>query len=222
MEKIKIGLVDDQLLFRQGLASLIASVEDFMLIMEANDGQDCLSQLQELEIKPDIILMDMEMPGMDGMELNEILHKEFPSVKVIVVSVHAGERLIARMIDAGASGYLLKNCDKAELVMAVNTVFSTGFYINNSVLKAIQHASTTRQQAPKNLMGIPVELTPREKEILLLICKELSAPEIADQLFLSTRTVEGHRNNLLLKTGCKNTAGLVLFAVKYYIYEVVH
>jgi DNA-binding NarL/FixJ family response regulator len=164
----------------------------------------------------------MEMPGMDGMQLNEILHKKFPSVKVIVVSVHAGERLIARMIDEGASGYLIKNCDKAELVTAVNTVFSTGFYINNRVLKAIQHISTTRQQAPKNFMGIPVELTAREKEILQLICKEQNTPEIADQLFLSTRTVEGHRNNLLLKTGCKNTAGLVLFAVKYHIYEVVY
>jgi DNA-binding NarL/FixJ family response regulator len=166
--------------------------------------------------------MDMEMPGMDGMELNEILHKKFPEIKVIVVSVHAGERLIARMIDAGASGYLVKNCDKAELVTAITTVFSTGFYINNRVLQAIQHASNTRQQAPKNIMGIPVELTAREKEILLLICKELSTPEIADQLFLSTRTVEGHRNNLLLKSGCKNTAGLVLFAVKYHIYEVVY
>jgi DNA-binding NarL/FixJ family response regulator len=222
MEKIKIGLVDDQLLFRQGLAALIESVDGFSLVMEADDGKNCVSQLREMGIKPDIILMDMEMPGMDGMELNEIIQKEFPSVKVIVVSVHAGERLIARMIDGGASGYLVKNCDKAELVTAINTVFSTGFYINNSVLKAIQHASMTRQQAPKNLIGIPVELTAREKEILLLICRELSTPEIADQLFLSTRTVEGHRNNLLLKTGCKNTAGLVLFAVKYHIYEVVY
>lgn len=222
MEKIKIGLVDDQLLFRQGLAALIESVDGFSLVLEADNGKNCLSQLQEIEMKPDIILMDMEMPGMDGMELNEIIHKDFPSVKVIVVSVHAGERLIARMIDGGASGYLVKNCDKAELLTAVNTVFSTGFYINNSVLKAIQHASTTRQLDPKNSMGIPVELTAREKEILLLICRELSTPEIADQLFLSTRTVEGHRNNLLLKTGCKNTAGLVLFAVKYHIYEVVY
>ena len=222
MEKIKIGLVDDQLLFRQGMAALIGSVEGFSLVMEADNGENCLSRLAELENRPDILLMDMEMPGIDGMQLNEILHKRFPSVKVIVVSVHAGERLIARMIDEGACGYLVKNCDKTELVTAVNTVFSTGFYINSSVLKAIQHSSGNRQQAPKNFMGIPVVLTAREKEILLLICQELSTPEIADRLFLSTRTVEGHRNNLLLKTGCKNTAGLVLFAVKYHIYEVVY
>jgi DNA-binding NarL/FixJ family response regulator len=221
MEKIKIGLVDDQVLFRQGMASLINSIDGYSLVMEADNGKDCLSKLEESDIKPDIILMDMEMPGMDGMELNNVLHNKFPSVKVIVLSVHAGERLIARMIDAGASGYLLKNCDKEELLTAVNTVFTTGFYINNSVLKAIQHASNTREKAPKNLMGIPVELTDREKEILILICREYTAPEIASQLFLSTRTVEGHRNNLLLKTGCKNTAGLVLFAVKYHLYEVV-
>lgn len=222
MEKIKVGLVDDQLLFRQGMSALIESVDGFSLVMEADNGKDCLSKLELMEMKPDIILMDMEMPGMDGMQLNEIIHKKFPSVKVIVVSVHAGERLIARMIDEGASGYLVKNCDKAELVTAVNTVYSTGFYINNSVLQAIQHASITRQQTPKNFMGIPVELTAREKEVLLLICKEQTTNEIADQLFLSTRTVEGHRNNLLLKTGCKNTAGLVLFAVKYHIYEVLY
>jgi DNA-binding NarL/FixJ family response regulator len=220
MEKIKIGLVDDQVLFRQGMASLINSIDGFSLVMEADNGKDCLSRLEESDIKPDIILMDMEMPGMDGMELNNILHTKFPSVKVIVLSVHAGERLIARMIDAGACGYLVKNCGKDELITAIQTVYSTGFYINNSVLKAIQNTSNTRSLSPKNPIGISVEITDREKEVLLLICKEYTAPEIAAQLFLSTRTVEGHRNNLLLKTGCKNTAGLVLFAVKYHLYEV--
>lgn len=210
------------MLFRQGMAALIGSVDDFSLVLEADNGEDCLSRLEEMATVPDILLMDMEMPGMDGMQLNEILHKRFPSVKVIVVSVHASERLIARMIDNGASGYLVKNCDKSELVTAVNTVYTTGFYINSSVLQAIQHASGNRQQSPKNYLGIPVELTPREKEILQMICRELSTPEIAERLFLSTRTVEGHRNNLLLKSGCKNTAGLVLFAVKHHIYEVVY
>jgi DNA-binding NarL/FixJ family response regulator len=221
MQNINIGLVDDQQLFRQGLAGLIQSEPGFSLVLEAENGKDCLLKLIEMQAPPDIILADMEMPDMDGVELNELLQKKYPSIKLIVLSVHSGERLIARMIDEGACGYLVKSCDKAELVTAIQTVFSTGFYINNYVLKAIQNASHTRHHPPKNLIGTPIELSDREKEILLLICKEYSTPEIAAQLFLSTRTVEGHRNNLLLKTGRRNTAGLVLFAVKYHIYEVV-
>jgi DNA-binding NarL/FixJ family response regulator len=220
MEKIKIGLVDDQLLFRQAMAVLIKNEPGLSLVLEADHGIDCMQQLQSAKALPDIILADMEMPGMDGMEMNQQLQNKYPSIKLIVLSVHSGERLIARMIDAGACGYLAKNCDKAELVTALNTVFSAGFYINSGVLKAIQSVSHTRQQSPKNLIGIPVELTKREKEILLLICKEYSTPEIAAKLFLSTRTVEGHRNNLLMKTGRRNTAGLVLFALKYHIHEV--
>ena len=220
MEKIKIGLIDDQLLFRQAMAALIQNEPGLSLVLQAENGIDCLQQLQIMQIMPDIILADMEMPGMDGMELNEQLHKKYPSVKLIVLSVHAGERLIARMIEAGASGYLVKNCDKTELITAIKTVSSAGFYINNNVLKAIKNVSNTRHQPPKNLIGVPVHLTDREKEILLLICKEYSTPEIAAKLFLSTRTVEGHRNNLLMKTGCRNTAGLVLFALRYHIYEI--
>jgi DNA-binding NarL/FixJ family response regulator len=220
MTKINIGLVDDQVLFRQGIAALIQSEEEFSLTLQAENGIDCLTQLQNVEVLPDIILADMEMPAMDGMELNEQLQKKYPSIKLIVLSVHSGERLIARMIDKGACGYLVKNCDKAELITAIKTVFTAGFYINNSVLKAIQNTSGSRNTPPKNFIGSPVELTEREKEILLLICKEYSNTEIAAQLFLSPRTVEGHRNNLLLKTGRRNTAGLVLFAVKYHIHEV--
>ncbi|MCG2616166.1 response regulator transcription factor [Terrimonas sp. NA20] len=221
MTSIRIGLVDDQVLFRQGLSALIRSEPGFLLILEAGDGSDCLQQLANTKELPDIILADMEMPGMDGIELNERLQKEYPSVKIIVVSVHTTERLIARMIEQGASGYLAKNCDKAELLIAIKTVASTGFYINARVLKAIQNTSAIHHnQSLKNMNGIPVELSPREKEILLLICKEYTAGEIASQLFLSARTVEGHRNNLLQKTGRRNTAGLVLFAVKYHLHEV--
>jgi DNA-binding NarL/FixJ family response regulator len=220
MTTIRIGLVDDQVLFRQGLSALIRSEPGLSLVLEAGDGLDCLQQLEAMNELPDIILVDMEMPGMDGIELNEHLQKIYPSVRLIVVSVHTTERLIARMIEQGASGYLAKNCDKAELLMAINTVSSTGFYINARVLKAIQNTSSLHHQSMKNMNGIPVELSAREKEILLLICKEYTAGEIATQLFLSARTVEGHRNNLLQKTGRRNTAGLVLFAVKYHLHEV--
>jgi DNA-binding NarL/FixJ family response regulator len=220
MEDIRLALVDDQVLFRQGIASLINREAGFALVMEADNGEDFLSNLTKMELLPDIVLMDMEMPGMDGMQLNQELHKRYPSIKVIVLSVHDSERLMARMIQAGASGYLFKNCNKEELLNAISNVFNNGFYITPAVLKAIQSpAANTKGTA--NIQSIPIELSQREIEVLTLICEEHSNAEIAEKLFISVRTVDGHRNNLLAKTGCHNTAGLVLFAVKHRIFEVL-
>ncbi|MBL7703458.1 MAG: response regulator transcription factor [Ferruginibacter sp.] len=217
---INVALVDDQVLFREGIASLIKNEAGFSLTMEADNGLDFLSRLKTMNDLPDILLMDMEMPGMDGMQLNDELRKKFPSIKVIVLSVHAGERLMARMIHAGASGYLLKNCNKDELLNAIQSVFNNGFYITPAVLKAIQ-SPAANTKGVTNIQSIPIEISRRENEVLQLICMELSNAEIAEKLFISVRTVDGHRNNLLAKTGCHNTAGLVLFAVKHRIFEVI-
>lgn len=217
---INVALVDDQILFREGIASLIKNEPGFSLTMEADNGLDFLAKLKSMDDLPDILLMDMEMPGMDGMQLNDELRKKFPSIKVIVLSVHAGERLMARMIHAGASGYLLKNCNKDELLNALRSVFTNGFYITPGVLKAIQ-SPAANAKGTTNIQSIPIELSPRESEVLQFICMEHSNAEIAEKLFISVRTVDGHRNNLLAKTGCHNTAGLVLFAVKHRIFEMI-
>lgn len=222
MDLIRLALIDDQKLFRQSLAALINGIPGFELVAEAADGNDFLQQLGGMMALPHIALMDMEMPGMDGIELKDILQKLYPQIKIIVLSVHANERLIVRMIEAGSSGYLVKNCDKEELVMAIHSVFKSGFYINAQVLKAIQTAAAQKTKPARGIHHIPIELSAREKEVLQLICKEYSNVEIAKKLFISPRTAEGHRNNLLAKTGCRNTAGLVLFAVKYHISEVVY
>lgn len=221
MQKIRIGLVDDQQLFRESLASLLATIPNYELVMEAENGTDCLIKLKSIPVHPHILLMDMEMPVMDGIELNEELQKNYPHIKKIILSVFSKERLIARMINAGASGYLIKNCNKDELYTAINSVFEKGFYIDLKVMKAMQNVPAPKGAAIKNLNNISIELSAREREILQFICKEYSNMEIAEELFISVRTVEGHRNNLLLKTGCKNTAGLALFAVKHKIFEVV-
>lgn len=218
---IHIALVDDQVLFREGIASLIRLEQDFDLVMEADNGKEFLTSLKERNELPDIVLTDMEMPEMDGMQLNEEIRKHFPSIKVIVLSVHAKERLMARMIQAGASGYLLKNCNKEELIKAIRNVYNQGFYITPDVLKAIQ-SPLAKTKTITNTQSIPVDLSAREMEVLKLICEENSNTEIAEKLFLSVRTVDGHRNNLLAKTGCHNTAGLVIFAVKHHIYEVLY
>lgn len=221
MDLIRIALVDDQKLFRQSLAALLKNMPGMELAAEAEDGGGLLRILEGVAILPHIILMDMEMPGMDGIELQTQLQVRYPSIKIIVLSVHAKERLIARMIDAGSSGYLLKNCDKEELMEAIHSVVRNGFYINGEALKALQAAAAQKGKPIRNVNYIPIELSDREREVLQLICRQYSNPEIAGSLSISVRTAEGHRNNLLAKTGCRNTAGLVLFAIKYHISEVV-
>lgn len=218
---IRIAITDDQLLFRQGLASLLNNAPDMQLVLEAGDGKECMERLQQLTDPPDILLMDMEMPGMNGIELNQALQKSYPAIRTIVLSVHANERLIARMIEAGACGYLVKNCDRDELLTAIKSVISTGYYINTNVLKAIQQAGAKKGKSIRSVSHIDIDISEREKEILGLICREFSNAEIAEKLYISVRTVEGHRNNLLAKTGCKNTAGLVVFALKNQLADVI-
>lgn len=221
MDKVKIAIADDQNLFRQSLGLLIDSVEQFQLISESDNGNSFLEKLRAKNAESiNIAIIDMDMPGMNGIELNTILHQQYPRVKVIVLSVHVQPLLITQMIGAGAAAYLAKNCDKDELITAIETVHKTGFYFNNSVLKAIQHSANHKAQTQKSINNIPVKITEREKQVLELICKEYSNAEIGEQLFLSTRTVEGHRNNLINKAGCRNTAGLVLFAIRYSLFQL--
>lgn len=211
---IRVAIVDDQTLFRQALAVLISSTPGVDLIMEANHGLEFLEMLEHTSPLPDIALIDLEMPEMNGVELNAALQKRYPSIRVITLSVHNNPRIIARIIEAGADAYLIKNCDREELVTAIRTVHSTGFYINHNALLAIQQAGASRNKAIRNLNGIELSLTNRESEIIQLICQEFNSSEIATRLHISFRTVEGHRNNLMAKIGCRNIAGLVLYAVK--------
>jgi DNA-binding NarL/FixJ family response regulator len=221
MNEIKIAIVDDQNLFRQSLGLLIDSVEQFRLISESEDGNSFLEKLHTKGSElPDIAIIDMDMPGMNGIELNTILHQQYTRIKVIVLSVHIQPLLITQMINAGAAAYLAKNCDKNELITAIETVYKTGFYFNAGALLALRESANYRAKTQKSISNIPVKLTAREKQVLELICKEYNNAEIGEQLFLSTRTIEGHRNNLINKAGCRNTAGLVLFAIKYSLFQL--
>jgi DNA-binding NarL/FixJ family response regulator len=220
MEKIKIAIVEDQHLFRQSLAALAMTIDDLQLIIAAEDGINFLEQLKTSSQLPEIALVDMNMPGMTGIELNDRLRLHYPSIKLMVLSVHTGARLISKMITAGACAYMNKNCDVSELINAIRAVHQTGFYINTATLQAIQKAGE-RRRSIRSIDAVPVELTRRETEVLRLICQEYANAEISQRLCLSIRTVEGHRNNLLLKTGCRNTAGLVVFAIRHGIYEVL-
>ncbi|MFB9845026.1 response regulator transcription factor [Mucilaginibacter ginsenosidivorans] len=220
MSTIKIAIVDDQKIFRQSLGVLLLANPDFELIAEADNGADYLAQLQQMAMLPDITILDMELPGISGMELHKLLQQQYPQIKILVLSIHSNERLIAKMIENGASGYLVKNCDKSELFAAINSVYHSGFYINQRVMQAIQRAANYKNKPVRNVNGIDIDVSKRETEILQMICHELNAGEIAEKLFISSRTVDGHKANLLLKTGCKNTAGLVVFAIRNGIVEI--
>jgi len=217
---IRIALADDQNLFREGLANLLSAQPNFELTAQAENGKILLEQIEQLETLPDIALIDMNMPEMNGVELNAALRVKYPSIKVIVLSVHGEERYMSKMIEAGACGYLKKNCDTKELLDTINHTYDLGFYFNRDTVLAMRNAAKHRSQGIQNMNSIPISLTERELSILKMICDEYTNIEIAERLFISNRTVDGHRTNLLSKTGCKNTAGLVIFAIKYGIYEI--
>jgi DNA-binding NarL/FixJ family response regulator len=222
MEQISLFIVDDQNLFRQSLSLLINSIDQFLLLGDFEGGEAFIKALPDLIQAPKtyIAIIDMDMPGMNGIKLNEYLHERYPQIKVIILSVHISPSLIAQMIHAKASAYLAKNCDKSELILAVESVYKTGFYFNRKVLEAIQNNATNKNSKQDTIDSMPAKLSSREKQIIELICSEYSNVEIAEKLHLSSRTVEGHRINLLNKTGCRNTAGLVLFAIKYGIFTI--
>jgi DNA-binding NarL/FixJ family response regulator len=216
---IKIAIADDHTLFKAGIIELIKAQTDMQLLFEAQHGKEFIECISTYSI-PDVALIDLEMPGMNGMELTAYLRDHFPSIKTIAVSAYNYERYITKLIESGASAFLPKTVSTMVLFDAIRHTSQYGFYMTETSFKAIQKAG----QQPKTyntINHIPIELTGREKEVLKLICQELTNQEIADQLFVSVRTIEGHRNNLLLKTGCRNTAGLVMFAIRHGLVELL-
>ncbi|RZL48335.1 MAG: response regulator transcription factor [Pedobacter sp.] len=209
---INIAIADDQKLFRKGMVALVGTFDGMSLIFEAGNGIELLELCEHSEIKPDVILLDLSMPEMNGLDALKILKEKHVAIKVIVLTINEAENFILATIQAGANGYLAKNAEPEEVELAIREVFKNDFYFTLPMLEIM------RKGLVKKLQPLAFEkedhLTPREKEVLQLICKQFSSIEIAEKLFLSNRTVEGHRNNLLQKTSSRNTAGLVLYALK--------
>jgi DNA-binding NarL/FixJ family response regulator len=211
-ENIKIVLVDDEILFRKGISFLLQREKNIDIIFEASDGSELISFLKTADELPDIIIIDLKMPIINGVEATKIIRKEFSEIKIIALTSYDSKAFIANMIDVGAVSYLIKNATPKELLLTINEVASNGFYYTDYVKKIIQDNLLTQKKAKSNFDA--TFLTTREIEVLQLICDQKSTSEIADLLFISPRTVEGHRNNLLLKTESKNSAGLVVFAIQ--------
>ncbi len=212
-DKIKVFLVDDHNLFREGLKFLLSNNEFISEIHEAENGQGLLTLAQK--VKPDIVFMDIEMPIMNGIDATKEILKLFPETKVIALSMHANENYYSEMIDAGAKGFLLKNSKFEDVQKALIDVYAGKNYFSPEILDAIIKNLNKKKHKKKN-----PDLTHREIEILYNICKGYSNQEIADFLYISKRTVDKHRENILLKTQSKNTAGLVIYAIKNEIFDV--
>lgn len=214
MQKIKVALVDDQTLFLKGLRLILEGYPEIDIVIEATSGADFFAALENTV--PEVVLLDLKMPGMDGIAVAEQLNKSHPNVRIILLTMHDDERLIQHVLSVGANGYLLKNEEPSILRDAINKVMHQDYYLNDYVAKALFNNIKKNQpgESPASASNNAISLTPREKEILSLICKEMTTSEIAENLFISRRTVEGHRQNLLDKTGVRNTAGLVIYALK--------
>ena len=214
---ITIAIADDEALFRKGMKLILNSYEDLDVNLEAENGTDLIQQLEALSSLPDILLLDLKMPEMNGVDAAKILRDKFSELKIIVLSTHFSRAFIINMIELGASSYLPKNSEPEEVVETIRAVYSKGFHYNMQVLEFIRENMISKNK-PK--AQFPFELTTREKEILQLICEQQTTPEIASKLFISPRTVDGHRNNLLSKLGCKNVAGLVVFALQNQVVDI--
>jgi len=214
-QKPNIILVDDHLIFRQGLKSIFTIENIANVIGEASNGLELLNLLTHL--RPDLVLMDIDMPHMNGLEATEKALELMPELKIIAFSMFSDEEYYYKMIDRGVKGFILKTSGINELENAIKNVMSGDTYFSNELLRKIinnfGHSNSNKPTLQDNL-------TDREIEILQQICLGLSTDEIAEKLFISPKTVKSHKSNLLEKTVCKNTPALILFAIKNKIVEI--
>ncbi len=210
MDIIRVLVADDHKVFRDGIQALLEKIKDIKVVGEAADGNEAIEKLSKGGIN--VVLMDIDMGATNGIDTTIKIRDLFPDVKILVLSMHGEHSYIIRMLDAGATGYMLKNAGKDEMVTAIRSVAKGDSYFSrevSSILVEHLHKPTSVKKRKDNL-----PLTDREIEVLKLIAHENSNPEIAEKLFISIRTVDTHRRNLLEKLGAKNTAGLVKYAIR--------
>jgi DNA-binding NarL/FixJ family response regulator len=204
MKEISVGIADDHSLFREGMRMIISAMPGIVLRLEVASGEELLDQIKTTPI--DVLLLDIEMKQMNGIDTLKQLIAMPPCPKVIILSMHTEPRMVSYLMEIGANGYLQKDVKKEELEMAIRTVYEKGSYLNEHIAQSLLAGLRTRNKKPATLT---IDLSPREKEVLTLICQEYTTQEIGERLFISDRTVEGHRKNLCMKLEVKNTAGLV-------------
>ncbi|UKJ06096.1 response regulator transcription factor [Solitalea lacus] len=208
--EINIIIADDHEIFRDGLSLVIKKEKDFNLLDQAVNGVDLINKISYH--RPHVVITDIKMPTMDGIEATKIIVDKFPDVKVIALSMFDEDNLIADMFEAGAKGYLLKNAHKNEIIDAIKTVYDDGNYFCEAAsMKLVKMIAKSKQDAKTP----QIDFNEREKDIIKFICKQLTAQEISEQVYLSKRTVEGYRLRIMEKMNVKNTAGVVVYALRH-------
>lgn len=210
--RIKIAIADDHEIFREGFKLLLRDQNEVQLVGEAENGRELL-QLVETA-KPDVVIVDIKMPVMDGVDACKAIKKKFPDVHVIALSMFNEDSLIVDMLEAGAKGYLLKNTNKQELLTAVRAVYEGNTYYCSATSDKLTRMIADSKFNPYRNQPI-VRFTPRELDIIKLMCQQFTSKEIASKLDLSIRTVESHREKIQEKTGAKNAIGIVIYAIKH-------
>lgn len=216
MGTIKLGIIDDHKIFRNGLKATLEDCEELDLVLEASNGKELVGLLTDKS--PDVLLMDIKMPEMDGIQTATYVHQHYKHIKILALSMFNEDKYIVDMMKAGASGYLLKNAEPEEIIEAISTVYHKGFYFNEHLSITLIKQLVVNDHAEQ--LSNKADLNEREIEVLKLVCQECSNQEIADKIFLSVRTVEGYRARLFEKTNSKNLVGLVIYAIKRGIISV--
>ncbi|GAA3629982.1 response regulator transcription factor [Flavivirga jejuensis] len=208
-----IVIVEDHILLSQAIASLVNSFKDFNVLYTCKNGKELLTKLKTPKNIPDIILMDVNMPILNGIEATEIVKKEYPTIKVIALSVEENDITIIKMLKAGAKGYLLKDVEKDVLELALIETIKNGYYhtkdVSNILINSLNSDNTDE-----------IQLKAREIEFIKHTCSEMTYRQIAEKMFLSPKTIDGYRDNLFQKLHVKNRIGLVLYAIKNGIYKI--
>ncbi|SHG71545.1 response regulator transcription factor [Winogradskyella jejuensis] len=210
--EIKIAIADDELLFRQGVKAILQNEESIDVLFDAENGQKLIKKLRTAKVKPSIIVTDLKMPELNGVETTKIIRDEFPEVKIIALTSYFSKPFILNMISIGASAYLAKNSSPSLMVSTIKEVHEKGFCYDDTVQQYIAEDAESNKSIKSELDAD--YFTDRELQVLELICRQLKTKDIGERLGISARTVETHRSNLLLKTESNNIAGLVIYALK--------
>ena len=210
-DKIKIILADDHRIFRKGLKSLLSERENIEVLAEADNGDEALEAARKY--KPEIVLMDIAMPKMDGIEATRQIRDKFPDTEVVILSMHAKKAYIDQVLKAGAKGYVLKDSDEENLLSAINTVHNGGYYLDSPIADQVL-SDYFRDKSKRELKKQSDPLSEREREVLRLLAEGHSNQEVADTLYISRKTVENHRANIVRKTGAQGQVGLTKYAAR--------
>ena len=210
--KVNIIITDDHKLFRKGIIALLSDFDFIGEINEASNGAELLELLSSMKTLPNLILLDLRMPVMDGVEAQKKIRELYPDIRIIILTMENDEQFILHLISEGVNGYLLKNADPDEMEKAILKVIEKGYYFSDDISMLVMRNLKKKE---KSEAIFNPDFTERELQILQLICKEYSNSEIAEECDISIRTAEGYRQKLIEKSGAKNIAGLVVQAIKY-------